>query len=162
MGFQFKLNAFLLFWRLKSQPKVDDHFILFSVQAHYLYRHRKPSRTRPVNFFTKLIQPLFLWRTCTLPPILVQAKLSIRCNVVLPCGLLTQNGWCSPLPRTRDVQRPRHRSATRPKQSPTPNVPSEPGLFSMFYRNGYPIQIPSTFGSPNSPVKRSECLLSEP
>jgi len=36
------VNLFTYFWRLKSQPKVDDHYS-FSVQAHYLYRHRKPS-----------------------------------------------------------------------------------------------------------------------
>jgi hypothetical protein len=75
----------------------------FSVQAHYLYRHRKPSWTHHWYFYQCFIQLLFLWRTCTLPPILVQAKLSIRCNVVLPCGLLTQNGWCSPLPRTPET-----------------------------------------------------------
>ena len=81
------------------------------------------------------------------------------CHVVLPRGLLSQNGWCSPLPRMKAVQRERNRSSQLPKL-PTPNVPSEPGFVSMIYAarthtDSFHLQQPK-------PSKLSECLLAKP
>ena len=101
----------------------------------------------PVASHLSRCHPLFLWRTCTLPPILAQAKLSVIGMRNTPPRPSEPERLVLAIAKDSVLKGLPTQSGANPSTT-TPNVPSDLVL-SLWCAQRVLIQTPSTFGSPN-------------
>lgn len=145
-----------------EKSTIDWH--LFSVQVlvistdienHGLNDNERYVKNRSVRVLPLTVashlsrcQPLFLWRTCTLPPILAQAKLSVIGMRNTPPRPSEPERLVLAIAKDDVLKDLNTQSESNPSTT-TPNVPSDLVL-SLWCAQRVIIQTPSTFGSPNS------------